>query len=132
MIQKFWNSYWPGLLWTIASFILLILPGSSFPQNNWFGEIYLDKWIHLFLFSVFIITWSLAWQKLPMPQQRKIALKLFLSGILFGVIMEVVQHYWVPGRSFEIKDILSDAFGCFIGWLVVTNHLKRSKKERPL
>ena len=40
-----------------------------------------------------------------------------LCGILFGVLMEVIQHFWVTSRSFEIKDILADATGCAIGWL---------------
>jgi VanZ family protein len=132
MNKKFWNSYWPGLLWTIAIFILLILPGSSFPKNNWFGKIYLDKWIHIFLFGFFVISWWFAFRNQTIIQQKKIVFKLLLTGILFGLVMEVVQHYWVKSRSFEIKDIMADAFGCFAGWLVIKRRLKAGAKEKPL
>lgn len=125
MTKKFWNSYWPGLLWTIAIFILLILPGSSFPKNDWFGKIYLDKWIHIFLFAVFVITWSFASPLQPVKQRKKIIIKLLIAGVFFGVTMEVVQHYWVSNRSFEVKDIMADAAGCLIGWLYCRRKLKK-------
>jgi VanZ family protein len=124
MNPKYWNSYWPGLLWTIAIFILLILPGSSFPVSNWPAEIYLDKWVHLFLFGLFVIFWSFAFTHQPVYQQKKILLKLFLTGIVFGVLMEVVQHFWVKQRGFEIYDILADAGGCLIGWLLGLKKIK--------
>ena len=124
MIKKFWNSYWPGLLWTIAIFILLILPGSSFPSENWFGEIYLDKWIHIILFGGFVFSWSLAIKNQPISQQKKTLTKLLLTGILFGVMMEVVQHFWVRGRCFEVKDILADSFGCLASWFIISKRVK--------
>jgi VanZ family protein len=124
MIKKYWYSYWPGLLWTIAIFILLILPGSSFPKNNWFDEIYLDKWIHIFLFACFVILWSLAYKLQSLAQQKARLLKLMFTGILFGVTMEVIQHFWVPSRSFEVKDIMADTAGTFIGWLYCNRKLK--------
>ena len=124
MVTKFWNSYWPGLLWTIAIFILLMLPGSSFPSENWFGEIYLDKWIHIILFGGFVSSWSMAIKNRPASQQNKILIKLLLTGILFGVMMEVVQHFWIKGRSFDVKDILADSVGCLLGWAIVSKKLK--------
>ncbi|MGE5107879.1 MAG: VanZ family protein [Sphingobacteriales bacterium] len=127
MIQKFWNSYWPGLLWTIAIFILLILPGNSFPQSNWFEEIYLDKWIHIFLFCLFVMFWALGFNNKPASVQKRILIKLLLTGILFGVLMEVIQHFWVPGRSFEVKDILSDLAGSFLGWLISLKIIRSRK-----
>ncbi|RTL58562.1 MAG: VanZ family protein [Sphingobacteriales bacterium] len=124
MIKKYWYSYWPGLLWTIAIFILLILPGSSFPKKKWFGEIYLDKWIHIFLFASFVILWSLVAKHQSVSKKKNLLLKLMIAGILFGVMMEVIQHFWVPSRSFEVKDIMADGAGAFIGWLYCKRKLK--------
>lgn len=126
MIKKFWNSYWPGLLWTMAIFILLILPGNSFPQSNWYEAIHLDKWIHIFLFSFFIILWSAFFSQLPAAEQKGKLIKLLLAGILFGTMMEFIQLFWVKGRSFEIPDILADSAGCFIGMFY-----KRQQKKKP-
>ncbi len=30
--------------------------------------------------------------------------------------MEWVQKNWIPGRSFEVKDMCMDAVGCFTGY----------------
>ena len=124
MMKKLWYSYWPGLLWTIAIFILLILPGSSFPKENWFGEIYLDKWIHIILFGGFVFCWSLAFRNQSISQQKKIIIKLLLAGVLFGIMMEAIQHFWVKGRSFELKDILADSLGCLLGLFISSRKIK--------
>lgn len=127
MIKKFWNSYWPGLLWTMAIFILLILPGNSFPQSNWYEVIHLDKWIHIFLFSFFIILWSGVFSRLPAAEQKGKLIKLLLAGILFGIMMEFIQLFWVKGRSFEIPDILADGAGCFIGMFYKRLQIKKPR-----
>jgi len=40
-----------------------------------------------------------------------------LGGIVYGTIMEFVQKYWIPNRSFEILDIAADSVGCLLAYL---------------
>jgi VanZ family protein len=37
-------------------------------------------------------------------------------GCLYGVLMEIVQKYFIPFRSFDLGDILADGIGCVAGY----------------
>ena len=39
-----------------------------------------------------------------------------ILGILYGLLMEFVQKYFIPHRSFDLYDVLADATGCIIGY----------------
>lgn len=46
-------------------------------------------------------------------RQKAVIVSLSVS-ILYGVIIEVIQ-YTIPGRQFELLDILANSLGCFTG-----------------
>ena len=94
--------------------ILFFLPGSALPKENWFDKIYIDKWVHVGLFAVLIFLWrsSFNWEI-----NRYNVLLLFLA-LLYGFIVELVQLYWVPNRSFDMYDVVSDMAGSILGLLV--------------
>jgi VanZ family protein len=121
----------PGLLWFLFSFILLTLPGSVFPKENWLDKIWADKWIHIILFATLIILWAWAYYKLKTEKRnlKKIFLWLTVTGIMYGVAMEFVQKYFIPNRSFDIGDMASDAVGCFLGFFY---SIRRFIKNKPL
>ncbi len=39
--------------------------------------------------------------------------------------MELVQKYFIPNRSFDLKDILADGLGCVIGLLISGRYIKK-------
>lgn len=39
-----------------------------------------------------------------------------LSAVIYGILMEIVQHYFIPFRAFEAGDILADGTGAWIGY----------------
>jgi len=41
-----------------------------------------------------------------------------ITGIVYGIAMEIVQKYFIPFRSFDVGDIIADAIGCFVGYLI--------------
>ncbi|MDB5210059.1 MAG: VanZ family protein, partial [Sediminibacterium sp.] len=48
----------------------------------------------------------------------------------YGTIMEFVQKYWIPNRSFEIADILADSTGSLLAYLASRwKFLGRVKKK---
>src|SRR5215472_11086552 len=74
--KKFLNlkNNWSLLLaiaWFVVTTILLTLPGSAFPKENWFDKIWLDKWIHIALFGMLAFLWCRA---APTESLRKIPL----------------------------------------------------------
>jgi glycopeptide antibiotics resistance protein len=98
----------PGVVWLIIITILFVLPGNEFPDETWFEKVYLDKWVHTFFFFVLIYLFYIP---LGDPQTRWLK-RITLCGILYGVLIEVIQHYLAVGRSFDIVDIVFDAIGC--------------------
>ena len=118
-------------LWLILVTVLLTLPGSAFPKENWLDQLWMDKWIHIFLFAVLVFLWTMAvGKKNPTAYRMRILLiVLGVSGLTYGTGMEFIQQYFVENRSFDGGDILADGagslLGCIMGWY-------RYKKNKPL
>ncbi len=130
-MKKIKPNIFPAIFWIIISTILLIIPGSALPQENWLGKIWFDKWVHIGMFSimVFLICWAIHKKYL---HQKLITVFLFVAAgcLSYGIGMEFVQKYFVANRSFDGGDIIADAIGCTIGYL----YSKRSlyKKLTPV
>ncbi len=105
------------IAWFIICTVLLTLPGSTLPSENWMGKIALDKWIHVFLFGVmaFLACWAIFKINKKNTRQRSYFIIAGLLCIAYGVIMEYVQKYYVPNRSFDPGDIIADAIGSVLG-----------------
>lgn len=103
--------------WFILCTILLTLPGSSLPSENWMGDIGLDKWIHIFLFSVmaFLACWAIYKINKNPGKNKRYFIIAGLLCIAYGIGMEFVQKYYIPNRSFDPGDIIADAVGGIIG-----------------
>lgn len=121
--------FWPALLWAIFVFVLSALPGNAFPRINgfwdWLGP---DKAIHL-LFYGFLSYLLLR----GFYRQYGSAVKRFypeavalLTGTVFGILMEVMQHFVFTGRDGNIYDALANTMGCLFG-IMIFKLVKRKK-----
>jgi VanZ family protein len=119
---------WPALTWFFITTVLLCLPGSALPKENWFSKIWLDKWVHIGLFAIMVFLWC---RVIINMEGKKIQffLQIAFYFFLYGIIMEFVQKYFIPNRSFDAGDILADGIGSGIGLFFST---KLYKKNRPL
>jgi H+/Cl- antiporter ClcA len=110
-------SFVPAIAWIIISIILLTLPGSSFPKENWLDKIWFDKWVHIGMFSILVTLWCWALQKKYSDgaRLRTTFIWIGLIGLIYGSGMEFVQKYFIINRSFEIGDIIADGLGCILG-----------------
>ena len=76
-------------------------PGSDIP--------FADKAVHLLIFAAVAYTGSKA--RLPLG---------WLAGVLVlnAAVSELVQHYWLPQRSGDVFDAITDVVGVALGaWL---------------
>src|SRR6478609_10403519 len=123
------KSFWPGVLWFLLSCVAFFLPGAALPDNDWFGKIELDKIIHIGLFAVMILLWCLPLFQRPAFTSRIPSLLIIIPSAFFGysILVEFIQHFFIPGRSFDLMDILADALGCVVGFVLVKRH-QRSKR----
>lgn len=118
-MKKKFTFYIPALIWVIISTILLTLPGSTFPKEDWLSKIWFDKWVHIGMFAIMTFLWSWALNKSDKDDQAKLFVKVAIICLIYGIAMEFVQKYFIINRSFDIGDIVADAVGCVIGFLFV-------------
>jgi VanZ family protein len=120
-IQKFLSSRLPALLWTIVIFVLLALPGKMLPSEEHTFIPNLDKYVHVTLFSVFVILWCFYYisKQQKNISYNKLLLRIAIIASLYGIAMEYVQKYFIPNRDFDIYDIAADVAGALLGFLFV-------------
>jgi len=107
----------PALTWFVITTVLLCLPGSTFPKENWFDKVWLDKWIHIGLFSIMACLWC---RVAASNEGNRMGafLRMGIYFFLYGIAMEFVQKFFIPNRSFDIADIAADGAGCILGVLL--------------
>jgi len=84
---------------------------------------------HIFIYAVlaFLVARALNHQRYLNPQVFQLA---FALTLLYGISDEIHQHF-VPGRGFQLYDILMDGLGALVGLgLYATLRLKRAQKKR--
>lgn len=122
MIRRIFSYKFLPVSWTLFTIILLCLPGSMVPGAGIFAIKNLDKIVHAILFGTNVLFWGWHFEIIYRESNR---LKWIFLGdmviiILLGVILEYIQLYFVPNRSFDINDIVADCVGVFVAglWLM--------------
>jgi len=119
----------PAFVWLITCTILLTLPASAFPSDNWYTKIPMwDKWIHIGLFSIlsFLFCWGILKIGVREYNLEKNFIQTAICCLLYGILMELVQRYFIPNRSFDSGDIIADGVGSAAGLIY---SLKRYVKK---
>ena len=90
-------------------------PETSITEESF--EVTLRNLAHFFLYLVlgFFIFNAIYQYRLKWTEMIGYSL---LMTVLYALTDEIHQHY-VPGRAFEIKDLLIDTFGAIVGILVI-------------
>ncbi len=115
-----------GIGWTVMVAILLCLPGSAFPSEDWFNKYYVDKIVHAFLFAVLVSGYILFIKHADLNDKKKLAIFVTVSACLFGLAMEFVQKYYIPHRAFEMLDFAADSVGAIIAYLLFRQKLSKA------
>lgn len=92
-----------------------LLPGGILPKVN---TEHLDKVIHISLFFLFSFSAILGLIKQnQFPRLHFDAVKYVIGfSISLTIITEVIQHLFIPRRSFDLFDILADLIGIIIAF----------------
>lgn len=105
--------------WLMLITLLLCIPGTRLPKVQWHDKIFLDKWIHVFLFLVLVFLWCRAYT----IKTKKIFLLITVLCIVYGVVMELVQEYLIPFRSFDLRDMIANSIGAVAGYFISVKRL---------
>jgi len=118
------------LFYIVFTFLLLVIPGKNLPTNGFFSIKSLDKIVHTVMFLVLTLLFCrpLLHSGLAKSQCTKWFSRIALYAFFYGIIMEIVQKYFVPFRAFEVADIAADGLGCLFGFAVSYALLVRTKR----
>jgi glycopeptide antibiotics resistance protein len=95
--------FWLALGWTIIIAIGCLLPGGPKPVTDITN---FDKIEHLLIFGGFGFLWRLTGRQ---------AGWVFLVGITYGMLLEVLQYLLPIDRSFDLIDAVANTIGVLIG-----------------
>jgi VanZ family protein len=75
--------------------------------------------VHIGLFLILVTVWCRAYagKKKEVRRLKKVFKWIALLSLAYGIIMELVQHYFIPFRGFDYGDIVADAAGCLAGFI---------------
>mgnify|MGYP000874195724 CR=1 FL=1 len=124
--------FYLAAFWTLLTVILLCVPGNDLPKVRTISIPQFDKFVHIVLFGAFQLFWTIPFAlKQQLPRFRKTNLLFLTLSVLLGVLMEFVQRDFVPLRSFDVMDIISDSIGAFVGFLISGRiGVKRAKNKK--
>jgi len=112
----------PGIAWFFVVLVLVCLPGSTLPTpENWLNAIYFDKWVHVGLFGGLGFLFMLPVTKCGWEKTEKLNcyIKITLAVSLWGLTVEFIQKYFVPGRSFDLYDWAADSLGAVLAFIFI-------------
>jgi hypothetical protein len=112
--------YFP-LGWTLFTIILCCLPGSDIPSTGIFAAEGIDKIVHVILFGGIVFFWGYYWIARPGTREewRKLMILIALLSIVLGVVLEFLQLYYIPGRTFDLIDMGADATGAILAYTLL-------------
>jgi hypothetical protein len=107
-----------AVAWTAAVTFVLLRPSDGTPRWPFLAWPGVDKLIHLVLFGVMATLW----------QRATLARNMHILGpvVVYGLITEVVQHHYIPGRSGSALDLAADALGATLALWVAGPFISRS------
>jgi len=107
----------PALV-TFAVILMHSLPGVDLHADDWWSRWHMDKLLHVVAFGLWGLAWGIALAKQRRFQQSwHLELGLLAAAAIFGMVLEAMQGAWMPGRMFDLGDVVADAAGaaCSLG-----------------
>ena len=107
--------YLPALIWSIVILVLSAKAGINLPESL-FDLIAMDKLGHFTVYG--LLTAAILWgnRKNEVSLTAKTAIIAVLISAIYGIVMELMQYYFFPGRYFEYLDIIANIIGAICGF----------------
>ena len=100
-----------SLSWAVVILVLSVMPGQQLPSVEWLWSA--DKWAHAAVYGI------LAWLLFnALSRHYPAGLPVFGRALIlaggYGLLLEVIQYLFFPGRYFELGDAIANIFGILV------------------
>ena len=127
-----YKKFLPGIAWFFIVAVLTMMPGNDLPNVDLFDSIWeFDKLVHAGLFGGITFLFCLPFIGHDISRKSKIFyfLKISIAAIVWGISVEFIQKYFIPGRSFDLLDWAADTLGVVAGYWLALMALTRYEKK---
>ncbi len=109
------RAFAPAIVWLIAVIFLSTTGGVSMPS---FDLLQTDKLAHAAAYC--LLSWLTLWGFARWQSRVKISHGVFtvLVATSVGALLEDLQFRYFPHRHFEYDDMIANAVGALVGWVV--------------
>ncbi len=114
------TKFLPGIIWFVFVLILICIPGQEFPTvDTWFDLLFIDKWIHAFLFGMlaFLFMMPFLGADITINSKKHYLFRIALGASIWGLTTEFIQRFYIPHRSFDLLDWAADSLGILIAYI---------------
>jgi VanZ family protein len=121
----------PGIAWFFLVLTLVCIPGYDLPKaDNWMIQLNYDKLIHVGIFAVlaYLFMYPIVKSAISKKEKWHYCIKIALATVVWGYTTEVIQKFFVPGRSYDLTDWLADSIGGLIAMIFCKIYFLRSAK----
>jgi VanZ family protein len=101
---------WLAVLAQVIATVAMLWPSQDFPEV---AVPMLDKWAHFVVFGTLYFLWADAISKTKI--EITMIFRLAIALLLYGIIIELIQHYWHVSRTGDTLDVLANAIGIVLG-----------------
>ena len=104
-------------MWAAVILTTTLLPSHSMPDTSIWALISFDSFAHAVMFTVLVFLMIVGLKKqFTFLKLKHYAIRFsFFFSSIFGIAIELMQHFLISGRQGDIFDVLSDIVGCLCG-----------------
>ena len=127
------KKFLPGIAWFFIVGILTLMPGSDVPKVTWLDNIKnFDKIVHAGLFGGLTFFFFLPYFKSGISFRQKInyLIRISLAAIVWGITVEFIQRFYIPGRDFDLLDWAADSAGVLISFWICIKIMKKLESSQ--
>ncbi len=104
-------------MWSLIILYLSTKGGVNFPSS--FSDlIELDKIGHAAFYCVLTVLLYRSMRAIEWEKFSSFAFSLVVASS-YGILLEIVQYTFFPGRYFEVYDIVANIIGASLSWLII-------------
>jgi VanZ family protein len=122
-----WQQFIPAVIWFLIVLVLMCTPRKDLPDTKLLKIILLDKAVHFACFALLVTLFYYPIGKTNAAPASKLnyLTRLAIAGILWGITTELIQRFFIPGRSFDWYDWLADSLGTVAAFVVVRWRIRK-------
>lgn len=108
------KSFRAAFFWLLVVTGLSVMPSVQLPKFELFAA---DKLGHAGVYAMlsWLVLSGIRRSEKRLPTRREM-LAAFAFSTFYGVLMEWVQGTFIPGRFYELDDMIANAFGAALAW----------------